>query len=62
MPTATGIMYRDAYGWFGRVDRGIYALSPKGQQALETYADELERLGEDRASSSEWDAQAHGDR
>lgn len=49
VPTATGIMYRDVYGWFERVDRGIYALSPKGQQAVETYADELERLREDRA-------------
>jgi hypothetical protein len=58
VPTATGIMYRDVYGWFGRVDRGIYALSPKGQQAVETYADELEQLREDQARSSEWDPRA----
>jgi len=47
VPKATGIMYRDVYGWFGRVGRGVYELSAKGRQATETYADELERLRHD---------------
>jgi len=41
---ATGIMYRDVYGWFQRADRGIYELSPKGHEALRTYADVLDEL------------------
>ena len=41
---ATGIMYRDVYGWFGRIDRGVYELSPKGRDALETYADVVAEL------------------
>ena len=34
----------DVYGWFQRVERGVYALSPKGAAALETYADVLPSL------------------
>jgi len=41
---AATLMRRDVYGWFERVERGIYALSPRGQQACQTYADEIERL------------------
>ena len=47
VPKATGMMHRDVYGWFGRVKRGVYELSPKGLQAAEIYADELERLRQD---------------
>jgi hypothetical protein len=36
---AAVLMRRDVYGWFARVERGIYELSPKGQAALHTYAD-----------------------
>jgi len=36
---AARILQRDVYGWFQRVERGIYALSPKGEVALETFAD-----------------------
>ena len=43
-PKAAGLMYRDVYGWFARVERGIYELSPKGRGALETYADVIESL------------------
>jgi len=31
---ATRMMADDHYGWFERVERGIYALSPKGREAL----------------------------
>ena len=48
VPRATAIMYRDVYGWFERVERGVYALSPKGQAARRTYAGVLAQLIEDR--------------
>lgn len=32
---ATKMMADDHYGWFERVNRGVYALSPKGQTSLE---------------------------
>lgn len=34
---ATGIMAADHYGWFVRVERGIYAVTPKGAQEQEAY-------------------------
>lgn len=40
-----GRIFRDdVYGWFQSVERGIYALSPKGDAALETYADVIASL------------------
>lgn len=41
---ARRIMSDDHYGWFERVQTGIYALSPKGKEALEQYASELKTL------------------
>ena len=38
------LMRRNVYGWFERVDRGIYTLSPKGRSAVDTYGDVLEEL------------------
>lgn len=32
--TATQIMAADHYGWFERVSRGVYQLTPQGQKAL----------------------------
>ncbi len=37
--TAAALLQRDVYGWFLRVERGIYDLSPKGREALVLYAD-----------------------
>lgn len=37
-PKAGGILRDDVYGWFERVKRGIYALTPAGQAALQTFA------------------------
>ncbi|GAB2207506.1 DUF2161 family putative PD-(D/E)XK-type phosphodiesterase [Roseibium sp. ROS1] len=34
--TATRMMADDHYGWFERVERGIYALTPKGLASLST--------------------------
>ena len=46
---AATILYRDVYGWFERPARGLYRLSPKGEAALETFADTLAEL---RASAA----------
>ncbi|WP_420860960.1 DUF2161 domain-containing phosphodiesterase [Algirhabdus cladophorae] len=35
VPTATRIMASDHYGWFERVEKGIYQLTPNGQKGLE---------------------------
>jgi hypothetical protein len=35
----SGILQNDVYGWFQRVERGIYSLSPKGEAALVTFAE-----------------------
>ncbi|MEL7429097.1 MAG: DUF2161 family putative PD-(D/E)XK-type phosphodiesterase, partial [Pseudomonadota bacterium] len=32
------------YGWFERVERGIYAVTPKGKQACKEYRSELKAL------------------
>lgn len=41
---ARQIMYDDHYGWFTRVDKGIYALSKKGTKAVSEYAKTLKTL------------------
>lgn len=38
-PKTTGILYDNVYGWFERVDRGVYALSAQGRKDLAQYAD-----------------------
>lgn len=35
---AAGILQRNYYGWFERVSRGVYALTPDGAAALKAYA------------------------
>jgi hypothetical protein len=35
---APAMLLQDVYGWFVRVERGIYGLSPKGEVALVTFA------------------------
>ena len=41
---ARPIMADDHYGWFERVERGIYAITPKGVAAVAAYASAIERL------------------
>lgn len=41
---ATSLMRADHYGWFERVETGIYALTPAGSAGLETFADALASL------------------
>jgi len=42
---AARMLQRDYYGWFERVERGIYDLSPKGHSAIEKYSDVVSELG-----------------
>jgi hypothetical protein len=34
VPNAPGILFRNWYGWFTRVERGVYELTPEGTVAL----------------------------
>ncbi len=38
------ILQRDVYGWFERVERGVYAITPVGTTALETFSDTVSKL------------------
>jgi hypothetical protein len=49
---AAVIMRRDVYGWFQRVERGVYALTAKGFEALHIYADVLLDLEAARSSEA----------
>jgi hypothetical protein len=37
-PNAASILRDDFYGWFERVERGVYALTPKGRRGLDLHA------------------------
>ncbi len=41
---ARRLMADDHYGWFERVQTGIYELSPKGRSAFAEYAGEIEKM------------------
>ena len=41
---ARAILYRDVYGWFERVETGIYRITPRGQEGLELYSDMIAAL------------------
>jgi len=41
---ARRLMADDHYGWFERIETGIYALTPKGRDAAVAYAEDIERL------------------
>lgn len=43
---ARRLMADNHYGWFERVETGIYSLSPKGLEAVQAYAEEIGRLRE----------------
>lgn len=38
-PDAPKILLRNVYGWFERVDRGLYSLTDSGRAALQTWRD-----------------------
>lgn len=47
-PKARDILYRNVYGWFERVERGVYTLSPRGEREAPQWAGAGEDLGLDR--------------
>jgi hypothetical protein len=38
VPSAARILQRNVYGWFDRIERGTYRLTPEGDQALSRFA------------------------
>jgi hypothetical protein len=40
MPDAPKILFRNVYGWFVRVERGIYTLSESGRAALARWSEQ----------------------
>jgi hypothetical protein len=37
-PKAASILRHDYYGWFERIERGVYGLTPKGREGLSQFA------------------------
>lgn len=44
VPRAAAILQRDVYGWFARIARGRYRLSPGGEAAIRLYAATLAEM------------------
>ena len=44
IPGTTNILYRNYYGWFENVSKGIYRISGSGQKALKEYENALAKL------------------
>ena len=42
-PKARAILYRDVYGWFDRISRGVYGLSPRGTREIELWRQDTEK-------------------
>jgi len=53
MPDAPKILLRNVYGWFTRVERGLYALSDSGRAALAQWREALPSQAAKRAHSAE---------
>ncbi|PCJ75019.1 MAG: hypothetical protein COA53_06775 [Rhodobacteraceae bacterium] len=44
IPKTPSILQKNHYGWFIRIERGVYSIGPDGQAALKTYSDIVEAL------------------
>lgn len=44
-PKAREILYRDVYGWFDRISRGTYGLSPRGEREMLHWSGETKGPG-----------------
>lgn len=45
-PDAAKILRRNVYGWFERIERGLYGLTSSGHAALLTWSDQISRSAE----------------
>lgn len=48
VPDAAKILIRNVYGWFARTERGVYALTPAGRDALARWPQHAVREATDR--------------
>lgn len=39
-PKARDLLYRDVYGWFDRLSRGVYQISPRGEREISLWREE----------------------
>ena len=37
VPNVASILQSDIYGWFERIERGVYTITPKGRQGLQQF-------------------------
>jgi hypothetical protein len=44
VPAAAGILQRNVYGWFARIERGIYGLTAEGSRAVTRFSDAVPDL------------------
>jgi len=44
VPRAARILQRNVYGWFDRIERGTYRLTPEGDQAVSRFAEAIPAL------------------
>jgi hypothetical protein len=44
VPRAARILQHNVYGWFDRIERGTYRLTPDGDQALSRFAEAIPAL------------------
>ncbi|WP_028551184.1 DUF2161 family putative PD-(D/E)XK-type phosphodiesterase [Paenibacillus sp. UNC451MF] len=49
---AASLLQKNYYRWFQRVERGVYSLTPIGEEALQTYAQVVERLPQPEPAST----------
>jgi hypothetical protein len=59
-PDAAKILQGNVYGWFERIERGLYGLTSSGRVALVTWADKFQP-GDKRAGlkrNADWRAEA----
>jgi hypothetical protein len=56
VPDAPTILLRNVYGWFARVERGLYSLTPSGKAALERWPKSAYAGPDDAPASASGDA------
>lgn len=47
LPKTASILQNNVYGWFVRIQRGLYGITPQGEKALNIYADIVHHWKED---------------